>query len=183
VPPPQTSSSFTRWVVVAALAGVIALIGLFGWRAVPATATSGTPAGAHASPPAEVRVAVLPFAFFSTDPAIAMLAARLTDGVTTELARLGTLSVVSRTSAAQFVSEQRPVSEVASILGADYVMEGSAVVEQGQLKVTARLVDGARDRKVWVGEYQSRPEEVDQLEARIAAEAGPAALKLAPTPR
>lgn len=180
VPPPQTSSSFTRWVVVAAVAGAIAAIGLFGWRGAPATATSGAAAPA---PPTEIRIAVLPFVFFSSDPSIAMLAARLTDGITTELARLGTLSVVSRTSAAQFVSEQRPVSEVASILGADYVMEGSAVVEQGQLKVSARLVDGARDRKVWVGEYQSRPEQLDELEVRIASEAGPAALKLPPTQR
>ena len=138
---------------------------------------------ARPPPPArtDVRIAVLPFQFFSTDPAIAMLAARLTDGVTTELARLGTLSVVSRTSAAQFMSEQRPVSEVASILGADLIMEGSAIVEEGRLKVVARLVDGVLDRKVWVGEYQGSPDEVSALESRIAAEAGPAAIKVKET--
>jgi TolB-like protein len=165
-----------RWVALAACSGVLAVVGLTGWRALPAATPSGGPPAAPAK--AEVRIAVLPFAFFSTDPAMAMLAARLTDGVTTELARMGTLSVVSRTSAAQFMSEQRPVSEVASILGADVVMEASAMVEEGRLKIVARLVDGVLDRRVWVGEYQGRPDEVEVLQARIAAEAGPAAAKV-----
>jgi hypothetical protein len=57
-------------------------------------------------------------------------------------------------------------------------MEGSAVVEDGRLKVVARLVDGLRDRKVWVGEYLGSPNDVSNLEARIAGEAGPAAIKV-----
>jgi adenylate cyclase len=173
-PPPH---SLTRWVAIAGLAGALAVVGLTGWRALPSTAATPEGVSAAATPRTDIRIAVLPFAFFSTDPEMAMLAARLTDGVTTELARLGTLSVVSRTSAAQFMSEQRPVSEVASILEADLIMEGSAVVEDGRLKVVARLVDGVLDRKVWVGEYQGLPDEVATLETRIAAEAGPAAVK------
>jgi TolB-like protein len=166
-----------RWLALAALSAALAVVGLSGWRTLPSTTATTTNLAPTVTPKAEVRIAVLPFAFFATDQATAMLAARLTDGVTTELARLGTLSVVSRTSAAQFMSEQRPVSEVAAILGADLVMEGSAVIEGGQLKVVARLVDGVLDRKVWVGEYQGSPDNVDALEARIAAEAGPAAVR------
>jgi TolB-like protein len=158
-------------VIGAFAAGAIVLASVAGWRTSP-----GAPATSQAS--TAIRVAVLPFAHFSTDPEIAMLAARLTDGVTSELARLGTLSVVSRTSAAQFLPDERPVPEVAQILNADLVMEGSTVVENGRLKVVARLVDGALDRKVWVGEYESSPQEIAELQRRIAAEAGPAALKV-----
>jgi TolB-like protein len=174
-PPPTLP--LRRWLALAALSAALAVVGLSGWRTLPSTTATTVNPSTAAPPKAEVRIAVLPFAFFATDQATAMLAARLTDGVTTELARLGTLSVVSRTSAAQFMSEQRPVSEVASILGADLVMEGSAIVEGGQLKVVARLVDGVQDRKVWVGEYQGSPDQIDALEARIAAEAGPAAVR------
>lgn len=173
--------SLKRWAALAGFSAALAVVGLTGWHAFPSTPADGTSGSPAAAARADVRIAVLPFQFFSTDPAIAMLAARLTDGITTELARLGTLSVVSRTSAAQFMSEQRPVSEVASILGADLIMEGSAIVEEGRLKVVARLVDGARDRKVWVGEYQGSPDEVSTLESRIAAEAGPAAIKVKET--
>jgi TolB-like protein len=174
-PPPTLP--LRRWLALAALSAALAVVGLSGWRTLPSTTATPTDLAPTVAPKVEVRIAVLPFAFFATDQTTAMLAARLTDGVTTELARLGTLSVVSRTSAAQFMSEQRPVSEVASILGADLVMEGSAVIEGGQLKVVARLVDGVLDRKVWVGEYQGTPDQVDALEARIAAEAGPAAVR------
>jgi adenylate cyclase len=166
-------ASMRRWLVLAAISAVIVAIALAGWRTTPATTATQEAASGG------VRIAVLPFAYFSTDPAVAMLAARVTDGVTTELARLGTLSVVSRTSAAQFVSDERPVPEVAQILGADIVMEGSAVVEQGRLKVVARLVDGALDRKVWVGEYQSALDEIEALQTRIATEAGTAAVQIA----
>jgi TolB-like protein len=161
-----------RQLIVGALgAAVIALASLAGWQTSPTT-----PATPQAS--SAIRVAVLPFAHFSTDPEIAMLAARITDGVTTELARLGTLSVVSRTSAAQFISDERPVTEVAQILDADLVIEGSAIVEGGRVKVVARLVHGLLDRKVWVGEYDSSPQEIAELQRRIAAEAGPAALNV-----
>jgi TolB-like protein len=161
-----------RQLIVGAIgAGAIVLASLAGWQTSPVT-----PATPQAS--SAIRIAVLPFAHFSTDPEIAMIAARITDGITTELARLGTLSVVSRSSAAQFISDERPVTEVAQILEADLVMEGSAIVEDGRVKVVARLVHGVIDRKVWVGEYDSSPHEIAELQRRIAAEAGPAALRV-----
>jgi adenylate cyclase len=178
---PETATAPAEWwgrrqlIVVGLGAAAIILVSLAGWQPSP-----GTPAAPRAS--SAIRVAVLPFAHFSTDPEIAMLAARITDGVTTELARLGTLSVVSRTSAAQFISEERPVTEVAQILDADLVMEGSAIVEDGRVKVVARLIHGVIDRKVWVGEYDSSPQEIDELQRRIAAEAGPAASRVPDLP-
>jgi TolB-like protein len=129
--------------------------------------------------PAAPRIAVLPFVHFSTEPDVAMLAARITDGVTTELARLGTLSVVSRTSAAQFMSDERPVAEVAQILEADLIIEGSAILEHERVTISARLVDGSIDRKLWVGDYTGTLDELGELQRRIAAEAGPVALKRA----
>jgi TolB-like protein len=173
---PEIAASPAEWwgrrkLILGALgAGVIVLASVAGWQPSPIT-----PAAPQAS--SAIRVAVLPFAHFSTEPQHAMIAARITDGVTTELARLGTLSVVSRTSAAQFISDERPVTEVAQILDADLVMEGSAIVENGRVKVAARLVHGVIDRKVWVGEYDNSPQEIAELQRRIAAEAGSAALR------
>lgn len=59
-------------------------------------------------------------------------------------------------------------------------MEGSLVVESGVVKVVARIVDPIRDRKIWVGEYQSAPDAITTLQRRIASEAGAAMLKRAP---
>ena len=169
-----------RFVIAAAAAAALLVVAASGWRS-PGISTAPEASTPVVEGPVK-RLAVLPFATFSTDPEAVMLAARITDGVTTELARLGTLAVVSRTSAAQFLSDERPVPEVAQILGADLIMEGSAIVEGGRVKVSARLVDGMLDRKVWVGEYEGALDAIASLHGRIAAEAGPAALKIA-TPR
>jgi TolB-like protein len=131
------------------------------------------------SAPAAVvsRVAVLPLAHFSTDAEVALVAARLTDGVTAELARVPEFSVVSRSSAAGFASERQPIREAARALGVELVIEGSVIVEAGGIHVVTRLVDAARDRKVWVGEYDSPPDQVAALQRRIAADAKAAILE------
>ena len=135
---------------------------------------------ADASSAAGVRIAVMPFEVFTMDPDVAMTAARVTDAVTAELSRLDTVSVVSRTSAEAAARGGQPVREIARTLGADFIMEGSVAVGARRpedpaalqrLTVSARLVDTAVDRKIWVGEYESEPGELAALHARIAREA------------
>jgi adenylate cyclase len=125
-------------------------------------------------------IAVLPFEHYSTDPADAMTAARLTDGVTTELARLGTLSVVSRTTASQYADGGRAAREIATALDADFIMESTVRIEGGHLTVVARLVRGQLDRKVWVGEYDAPVSAMEELSRRIAAESAIGALQYQP---
>ena len=115
-------------------------------------------------------IAVLPIKTFSTDERVALFAARVTDGVTSELARLGTVRVVSHTSAIQFAGTRRPLKEIAQALGADVVMEASVTMEADRmLAVQARLVDAVSDRKFWVEEFTAAETEVRDLQRRIAA--------------
>jgi adenylate cyclase len=106
-----------------------------------------------------------------------MVAAHITDAVTSELASLGTVSVASRTSAAQYTGEVRAVTEIAKALRVDYVIEASAVPTGDHVRVVARLVDAVRDRKVWVGEYDLKPSEIPVLSRRIATEVAAAATR------
>jgi len=149
------------------LAVALILVALAAWRA-GLWATDGRPTPA-------VTIAVLPFAQYSTDPADQLLAARLTDGVTSELARLGTLGVVSRTSTLQFGSARRSLREIAKALNADIVMEASVVKEGGGVRVQTRLVDAARDQKVWVQDFVGTVADLRDLERRIANAVAPAA--------
>ncbi|HET7219803.1 MAG TPA: hypothetical protein VFJ02_17220 [Vicinamibacterales bacterium] len=121
----------------------------------------------------EVSIAVLPFAHYSTDEGEALLAARLTDGVTSELARLGTIGVVSHTSALQFAGARQPTPEIARALNADVVMEGTLLRTGDRVDVTIRLVNAQTDRKMWVREFEGRAADPRELQRRIAAEAAP----------
>jgi TolB-like protein len=122
-------------------------------------------------------IAVLPFEHYSTKQQEVLLVARITDAVTAELAKLGTVSVASRTSAAQYTGGATSVVEIATALNVDFVIEASVVFTDQRLRVVARLVDGRRDRKVWVGEYDLQPSDVAAVSRRIAAEASAAALR------
>jgi TolB-like protein len=122
-----------------------------------------------------VTIAVLPFAEYSNRPADVLLAARLTDSVTGELARNRVLGVVSHTSALQFAGTRRPLGEIAQALNAELILEGSLHVDGDRLRVEARLVDAAKDRKIWVDDFAGTLTDIPSLSRRIATTVGPIA--------
>lgn len=122
-----------------------------------------------------VTLAVLPFAQYSSGADEALLAARLTDGITGELARIRTLGVVSHTSALQFAAPRRPLRDIAQALNAELILEGSVHPEGEAVRVEVRLVDAAIDRKIWVSDFAGTRAELRELQWRIAAAVAAAA--------
>src|SRR5262245_61207617 len=106
-----------------------------------------------------------------------MLAARLTDGVTSALARVGggAVSVVSRTSAQQFAGTHQSIRDIGQALGADLVLEGSVRTDGATVRVSGRLVDATLDRKIWVEDFVGQANNLDDLQRRIAAATAAAA--------
>jgi TolB-like protein len=122
-----------------------------------------------------VTIAVLPFAVYSNSQADVLLAARLTDSVTGELARNRVLGVVSHTSALQFAGARRPLREIAQALNAELILEGSLHADGARLRVEARLVDAATDRKIWVDDFTGTLTDLPGLSRHIATTVGPIA--------
>ena len=119
--------------------------------------------------PPTTSAAVLPFANYSNDPADARLAARLTDGVTSQLARTGMVSVVSHTTALQVGDlPRRPIRDIARELNVNYVVEGSVTRSGDRLDVGVRVVDGFTDRKFWVQDFVGSGTNPRELERNIA---------------
>ena len=94
--------------------------------------------------------------------------AQFTEALTSELARLGTLSVASYTSAMQFDGQRRPMSEVSAALKSTYVVEASIDDETSDILVVARIVDATTDRKIWVSDYRGARDDVRGIAHRIA---------------
>ena len=158
---PAAGRAARRRVIALAAAAALLGAGLAAWR------LGLHPAGQGAGRP--VVIAVLPFAHYSSSSADETLAARLTDGVTSELARTGALGVVSHTSALQFTGVHKPLREIARTLGADVVLEATLLMEGDRVRVQARLVDAALDRKFWVQDFVGSGAEARELQQRIAA--------------
>ena len=155
-------------VALAVLGAAVLSVAITAWR-------SGTDARL-VSPARGPTIAVLPFSQFSTDPETKMLAARLTDGVTGELARLGSLGVVSHTSAVRFEGVHKPLKEVAQALNADLVVEGRVEIYGEKVHVQARLVDVKIDRKGWVRDFEGNGGAPAEMERRIAEAIEPVAI-------
>ena len=80
----------------------------------------------------------------------------------------------------QFAGTRKPLREIAAALDADFVMEATVQEEPGGIKVVARLVDAAADRKVWVQDFHGTTDTLPDVSRRIAEGAAAAILKLHP---
>jgi TolB-like protein len=159
-------ASRRSWRNLSLLAAGLVLIVLAAWR-------GGMFASAARTPPADT-IAVLPFRQYSTDPAEKMLAARVTDGITAELARLGTLGVVSHTSALQYAAPHPPLKEIAAALNAQFILEGNVRDEGGYIRIQVRLVNAELDRKFWVHDEQGTASDITEMQRKIAEAASTA---------
>ena len=103
--------------------------------------------------------------------------ALMTEAITTELARLGTISVASFTSSMQFAGHRPSMSEVNAALKSRYVIEASVDDEAAEILVVARIVDAETNRKMWVSDYRGARDGVRGMAQRIAFEVSAAILQ------
>jgi adenylate cyclase len=137
---------------------------------------SRSPAPAPASPPAETAakhtfssIAVLPLDNFSGDPKQEYFADGLTDELTTDLATISALRVISRGSVMRYKGASRPPTpEIAKLLNVDAVVEGSVMREGDKVRVTAQLIDARADRHLWAKSYERDSRDVLAMQDEIA---------------
>jgi len=156
--------------------GLIATAAVFVLVALTALGSAMWPSGQK---PAAETVVVFPFANYSTDQAEALLAARVTSGITAELARLGTIGVVSHTTAMQYPRELKRTSlrEIAKTLNAQFVLEGNVRDESGHVTIQVVLVDATLDRKMWVHDVDGAVAEIPELQRQVAQAAAAAVIQ------
>jgi adenylate cyclase len=114
------------------------------------------------------RLAVLPLANISPDPADAYFADGLTEELISTLARVKGLRVISHTSINQYRGTAKPVAQIGSELGADHVLEGSVRKAGDQLRISVQLIDARTDEHRWAETYDRRLENVFAIQADVA---------------
>ena len=166
------SSSRTR---AAAAAAVVAIL-------VAATAYLASRRGATlenattANAPHRIRsIAVLPLDNYSGDPTQEYFADGMTDELTTDLATISQLRVISRGSVMRFKGANRPPTpEIAKTLNVDAVVEGSVLRVGDKVRITAQLIDAPADKHIWAKSFERDSRDVlalqDELASAIAKE-------------
>ena len=127
-----------------AVAGIAAL-------ALVVTVVRGLPSSEMADAPQ--TVAVLPFLHLSQDEAHDHLSLAMTESLTASLAQSTDLQVISRTSVMSPSNRDRDTRQLARLLGADLLVEGSVQAEGETVRVTAQLIDTATDVHLWAGQF------------------------------
>jgi len=122
----------------------------------------------HPSEPPIQSLAVLPLSNLSGDPQQEYFADGMTDALITDLAKIGGLKVISRTSAMQFKDAKKPLPEIARALGVDGILEGSVQRSGQRVRITAQLIRAPTDTHLWAESYERDGRDVLALQAEIA---------------
>ena len=127
-------------------------------------------------------IAVLPFTNMSPDENNAYFAAGVHEEILTRLSRLKNLRVISRTSVMRFDDTEDGIPEIAEMLGATHVVEGSVRREGNEVRVTAQLIEGRTDQHLWADNYDRTLDRIFEIQGQLATSIV-AALETELTPR
>jgi TolB-like protein/Tfp pilus assembly protein PilF len=100
------------------------------------------------------KIAVLPFTSISSEAGEEWFVDGMTDALITQLGKIKALTVISRTSAMQYKNVSKSMREIARELGVDALVEGSVIRAGEDVQVTARLIDGRTDERIWGDFFQ-----------------------------
>jgi len=127
---------------------------------------SGTPI------PRIQSLAVLPLVNLSGDPAQEYFSDGVTDALITELAQVGSLKVISRTSSMQYKQTKKSLPEIARELNVDGIVEGTVQRSGDHVRITAQLIQGPTDEHLWANSYERDLRNVFALEKDITGDIG-----------
>jgi TolB-like protein/Flp pilus assembly protein TadD len=136
-----------------------------GYRFVASVAGS-----AEAGSTRKAKLAVLPFANLSGDPAEEYFSDGLTEEMIGQLAGLAPdrLGVIARTTAMHYKGSHKDVARIGLELGLDYVLEGSVRREGGQVRISAQLIQVSDQTHLWSRTYDAELRHILKLQSEVA---------------
>ena len=113
-------------------------------------------------------LAVLPMQNLSGDAAQEYFADGMTDELITDLAKVGGLRVISRTSVMRYKGTKKGLPEIARELNVDAIVEGSVMRSDNRVRITAQLLHAPRDQHLWAETYERDLGDVLRLQSEVA---------------
>ncbi|PWB70342.1 MAG: hypothetical protein C3F15_13925 [Holophagae bacterium] len=121
------------------------------------------------------KIVVLPFENLGS-PEDAYFAAGMAEEITSRLANVQGLGVISRTTAVEYDRRGKTVKQIGGDLGVDYVLEGSVRWDHGagresRVRITPQLIRVADDTHVWTDRYDRVLADVFAIQSEVAESA------------
>jgi len=113
-------------------------------------------------------IAVLPLANLGSDSSQEYFADGITEALITELSKIGSLRVVSRTSVMRYKGKTEPVGQIARALRVRGILEGSVVKSGDRLRITVQLIHAGSDQHLWAEVYEGAIADVLEVQSKVA---------------
>jgi TolB-like protein/Flp pilus assembly protein TadD len=119
--------------------------------------------------PIQIRaIAVLPLDNLSGDPGQEYFADGMTDALTTNLAQISSLKVISRTSVMRYKGTRKPLPDIARELKVDGIVTGAVMRSGEHVRINAQLIEASTDRHLLARKYEGNLSDVIALQNELA---------------
>jgi len=153
----QERQTWKYWLGIAALFGVIGfLIWTIIWN--PNNSLEN-----------DKSVAVLPLKNLNADPSKEYFSDGLTEDIITQLSKINSLSVISRSSTVLYKNSQESNAEIAFALGVSTLLEGSVQWSGEKIRIRVQLIDVTSNQAIWAETYDlDKVEDLFEVQSSIA---------------
>ncbi|HSZ62447.1 MAG TPA: protein kinase [Terriglobales bacterium] len=161
--PDQARHRSKRGPILATIAALILVLAIGGiaWYERHSPAQSG----AAATKPS---VAVLPLQNLSAEPDSTYFSDGMTDEITTKLAKIEGIDVVSHSSVMAVKTSDKSAAELGKAFGVRYLLEGSVRKAGDQVRINVQLIDSASGFQVWADDFTGEMKDVFSLQEQTA---------------
>lgn len=113
-------------------------------------------------------IAVLPFANNSDDKNQGYFSAGIAEDINTDLSKVVGLFVTPSSVTRRYMGKDVDPRAIAGKLGVRHILEGSVRRANGQLRITARLIDASTGVQVWADRYDRDTKDVFAIQDEIS---------------
>jgi TolB-like protein/DNA-binding winged helix-turn-helix (wHTH) protein/Tfp pilus assembly protein PilF len=115
-------------------------------------------------------LAVIPLENLSQNAGQEYFADGFTDALITDLAKLSSARITSRTSVMRYKGTKKSVKEIGRELNVDAVVEGTVMRSGNRVRITAQLIQVSTDMHLWAENYERDLSEILALQGEIATD-------------
>jgi len=120
------------------------------------------------TPKTQKTIAVLPFEDLSPAKDQEYFVDGLSEEILNSLTKISDIRVIARTSSFSFKGTNKTAQEIASVLGADHILEGSVRKAGNALRITAQLIKAADGTHLWSETYDRELKDIFAVQENIA---------------
>ncbi len=118
--------------------------------------------------PPPKSIAIIPFVNLSSDKEDEYFADGISNEILTQLSKIGSLNVISRTSMLQFRDTKKPMKEIAQIVGADVLLEGTIQKSNDKVHINVKLFEARDEKQLWAETYDKEFKDIFSIQTDVA---------------